>query len=1816
MEGVRHHDPFLWDVEAVSEKLCSLDRPCTRDPAALAAKIREEEMDGHALLTFEFVCSRQELFESLNIRLAGHKAALGRALVSLRSKSPAFRQWKIEFAKEQSEDTADLPDTDLHGRTTGLQHAHATNSENSNGSASQQLEDDQTADLKRKLDVLQGESRVAQMPESSTPAKSQEISISKAHGDSAETGPDGAKSAKRMRVAPTQLSSKVVNSLPLPIATEADGVNNAAALDDDDEGGFPWERAAPQAYLGKGVIAMAAIKSSDDVLTTQIQEDEEGAFATTFPVRLPAGWRLIANRAMRRLLVKNGHTEALLAQGLVAMRSPTPSEEGDEIFELFDLPDSLDEETLREIEAERADMENAATQQQFVTRERVEEVLQNAIDDHKTKWEESKLPRHQRKAHKIWTDARKKGTRNKQVLQARHRAKMYDDRIKKLSAEILGETWAKESEVRLQARCLEQSLEDKFHNVWLADMLESRVEPPKPASVLVPQRPAVRRPQSPTGSEVLTSSDEDDLVVPDDEDETMGNGDLLAVDDDASVYQPSPMKVESPMYEYMDLTQVETPEELPREHRHVSVIDLTTPVKPGSNVQGLSTPNDKASSTAVDAASPAEESFDVEQIGKQPPSHWAKLGDRSRLLICVLWKLGHTRRTWVFEAARDASLPELYELSVRQQLKSGVKDVAELQTPGPRTMAFDITRLFLCYIKVKHCKESRIATPNGKDRERLVNGKSSHWSEFYDFVNKIAPDFPVESQILRTDAFDDDLGDLGDLDDAEDDDALPGTQDTPSRSRKNAPREIIQNKEAVDLRERERLRLEEQEARRLKLRAAFDTSGSMPRDKFRLIINEAKQDDQPFIYINEETGKRIKDHQIDGVRFIWNQIILDSDVRQGCLLAHTMGLGKTMQVITFLVAIQEAVKSADPSVTAQIPKDLRESKALVLCPAGLVDNWMDELLLWTPGGLLGALRKVESQMPRDERRLAVQSWADEGGILVVGYKMLQKVLQDDEDLEETLINGPNIVIADEAHVLKSPSAKVHLVCSRFKANCRIALTGSPLANNVEEYYSMIDWVAPNYLGPLGEFRDIYATPIQQGLWGDSMGFEKRRALKMLQVLKETVAPKVHRATIKSCLKEDLPPKHEFVLCIPPTRMQQRLYEVYVSGIQGEYQGTKKLPQTRVFSIVNDLLLLCNHPRCFRQKVLGVRQKALEVRQGRDGEEGKPPYLPETLISASLKETNAHDLDNPALSGKAELLLLVLDEARRVHDKVLVFSQSLPTLDYLLNLLKMQKRRVCRLDGSTQIGKRQDMIKNFNVDDQEVYLISTNAGGVGLNIQGANRVVIFDFKWNPVQEQQAIGRAYRIGQEKTVFVYRFVVAGTFEEDLQNKAVFKMQLASRVVDKKNPVSWSKRLGSLLHSINPVRAKSLEEFAGKDVILDKLINYKNNGEAIRYIVSTDTFEEEDLTVNLTAEERRDAEDMVKLNRLRVTDPKEYERQREEEQKLLYQQRVNVVHQYNQSQLQQIQAAPSVPPTQGEPYALPNRTTDGASDEPGSSFATANRPLVSSLMPQLQTAAAVSQVAGTYSSSQGNSVPRQTSTAPLPRAGANTYFGKETQPDAPSTPNARSTQPVPTTPVATSLSATSIFSPPRRSQAKDAFERSLSSTVEFLQHARWPGVAGDRQMIARNIAAAIDKVRKDSAYGFVLDDHHWRLLDEFLTHEKRFALATVAGHFTASYLALANKQELQRRVAVLNSLSQPAFEAQLASGMKAPDPENANDESKNLRNIQRSSAHVEIRSRHAIEDMAVMRQAADKRRQRSIELPTWANRALEGGRDGYNRG
>ncbi|PHH71170.1 hypothetical protein CDD83_5261 [Cordyceps sp. RAO-2017] len=540
-----------------------------------------------------------------------------------------------------------------------------------------------------------------------------------------------------------------------------------------------------------------------------------------------------------------------------------------------------------------------------------------------------------------------------------------------------------------------------------------------------------------------------------------------------------------------------------------------------------------------------------------------------------------------------------------------------------------------------------------------------------------------------------------------------------------------------------------------------------------------------------------------------------------------------------------------------------------------------------------------------------------------------------------------------------------------------------------------------------------------------------------------------------------------------------------------------------------------------------------------------------MISSAIKETNIPDIGNPALSVKAELLSIVLDEARKVQDKVLVFSQSLTTLDYLANLLQMQHRRVCRLDGSTAIPKRQDMIKNFNEGDQEVYLISTNAGGVGLNIQGANRVVIFDFKWNPVHDQQAVGRAYRIGQEKTVFVYRFVVAGTFEEDLQNKAVFKMQLASRVVDKKNPVSWSKRLGSVLHHIRPAPAKSLTEFVGKDRILDKLIGYKDRA-VIRSIVSTDTFEEEDGTEELTAEERQHAEDMVKMNRLRLTDPAEYERQREEEAQRLLTERVSSIP---QTDLAPSTTAGAAALAQATPTALPGTSRfrvvhQQNMNRPGSlPFQSGSGGLPSTAAQNQFPQRYPQQQVGTGRGGAQVSGRAGPPLAPRPIAGANTYFGSVTQQPGPAPANDGPTaQPAPSTSARVLSTRGPLFTASPR--ARDAFRSALRSKLESLASAGHACTAGPQEATARRVTTLIENNLERMGNGFILNDQHWNMLKEYLAHD-RFALAAASGHLAPSYLARIARQELERRMEVLRGLSEEGFREQcMAPGTKLPDP------------------------------------------------------------------
>ena len=586
--------------------------------------------------------------------------------------------------------------------------------------------------------------------------------------------------------------------------------------------------------------------------------------------------------------------------------------------------------------------------------------------------------------------------------------------------------------------------------------------------------------------------------------------------------------------------------------------------------------------------------------------------------------------------------------------------------------------------------------------------------------------------------------------------------------------------------------------------------------------------------------------------------------------------------ISFLVTVAEAAKSPDENVRNQVPPALRESRTLILCPPSLIDNWWEEFLMWTPDPMkenIGELRKVTSSLKLAERVWELFEWAKEGGVLLIGYSTFRDLIvnkpragrkdktiltiddDDDDDDEhqkatplnedehrmvlEALLQFPNIIVADEAHAIKNHASILTTTMNQFRSKSRIALTGSPLANKLEEYYSIIEWIAPGYLGDRIEFRAKYIEPIEEGLWADSRAYEKRKSLKMLHALKRDLEPKIHRADA-SILKERLEGKTEFVITVPLTKLQEDAYKFYVDFMLGESRHGEP-PPTTLWAWLSILRLLCNHPKCFRDKLVENQAGAQKAKASSKTKKKQPSGLgegafasdeesvlldepveklgiPKTMIDKQLAlfATVSGPLSSGVLANKIRVLDQILESAEEAGDKTLVFSHSIPTLNYIESHLRESSRKHWRLDGQTKISTRQQLTKDFNTGRLNICLISTRAGGQGLNMYGANRVIIVDDHFNPMHEEQAIGRAYRIGQQKHVFVYRLTVGGTFEVALQNQSLFKQQLAKRVVDKKNPMRHAlKGVRQYLFYPKDVEQKDTSEFFGKDpYVLDRIL------------------------------------------------------------------------------------------------------------------------------------------------------------------------------------------------------------------------------------------------------------------------------------------------------------------------------------------------------------------------------------------------------------
>ncbi|MEO8904176.1 MAG: DEAD/DEAH box helicase, partial [Polyangiaceae bacterium] len=439
----------------------------------------------------------------------------------------------------------------------------------------------------------------------------------------------------------------------------------------------------------------------------------------------------------------------------------------------------------------------------------------------------------------------------------------------------------------------------------------------------------------------------------------------------------------------------------------------------------------------------------------------------------------------------------------------------------------------------------------------------------------------------------------------------------------------------------------------------------------------------------------LRPYQQEGVD--WLQHLVACDV--GGVLADDMGLGKTLQTIAHLSTEKAAGRMLEPS--------------LVLMPTSLVGNWQRELTKFAPHLKVVVLHSTKRELRRGE--------VADADVVLTTYPLLLRDLEHFRDREFHLL------ILDEAQAIKNPRSQINKAVSALSARHRLCLSGTPVENNLEELWSLFEFLMPGFLGSADRFRTAFRNPI-----------EREGNAQKLEALRAAVAPFILRR-MKETVAKDLPPKTELVRPVELAGDQRELYESIRASAHSDVRTAirkKGIPGSAI-AILDALMKL--------------RQVCCD------------PRLVTVPSARAVLSSAKYELF-------FELLATQLEQGRRV----LVFSQFTRMLDLLSRGMKERNIGHLALTGATV--DRQKMVDDFEGRKAHVFLISLKAGGTGLNLTSADTVIHYDPWWNAAAQSQATDRAYRIGQTRPVFVYNLIVAGSVEERMLRLQQKKQQLAA--------------------------------------------------------------------------------------------------------------------------------------------------------------------------------------------------------------------------------------------------------------------------------------------------------------------------------------------------------------------------------------------------------------------------------------------------------
>ncbi|PIE98165.1 MAG: helicase [Treponema sp.] len=420
----------------------------------------------------------------------------------------------------------------------------------------------------------------------------------------------------------------------------------------------------------------------------------------------------------------------------------------------------------------------------------------------------------------------------------------------------------------------------------------------------------------------------------------------------------------------------------------------------------------------------------------------------------------------------------------------------------------------------------------------------------------------------------------------------------------------------------------------------------------------------------------------------------------GCLLADDMGLGKTIQVISLILILKE--------------KNELDNGVIIVSPASLISNWLHEINKFAPNLICNVYHGKKRKLnPKAE-------------ITLTTYQTMQK------DIDKVIAHNFFGIIIDEAQSIKNSNTKTAKALKKTNTRFRIALTGTPVENNLEDLRSIFDFILPNYLGDAKTFKHKWRIPIE--LHSNREISERLQKITAPFILRRLKTDK----KIISDLPEKITTNNYCNLTVEQVALYESLIDTQLNTIKTSDTEIKR--HARILKLLTGLKQICNHPRVF--------------------DKTSP--------------------ESPHLSGKVLSLLFLLKEILANGEKVIIFSQYVETLKLLKTIIQKElNTSPLSITGAINPKKRQEAVELFQTNPgSRVLLISLKAGGTGLNLTAAGRVIHFDLWYNPAVEDQATDRAFRIGQKSNVFVHRLICEGTFEEKIDKMIQKKRNIADAI------------------------------------------------------------------------------------------------------------------------------------------------------------------------------------------------------------------------------------------------------------------------------------------------------------------------------------------------------------------------------------------------------------------------------------------------------